>query len=255
MSELFWNKIFGAVLGTALVLFTLSTFSDIFFNPASGGGHGGEHGEEHGETTVAAKGPFPGYPIELPEGGAASAAPVEEGPVDYGTLLRQASVSDGEAVFNANCATCHNVTPDGAQTQAPRLWDIVGRPPASVSDYANYSAALQDAGYDWTYEHLDGFIERPGRYVRGTNMAFLGLRQQGMRMDVIAYLRSLSDNPQPLPEPLPEEAEAPVEVDVDGADADGEATDGETTDEVAPEDDADEDATADETPEADDGSQ
>lgn len=55
----------------------------------------------------------------------------------------------------------------------------------------------------WGYAQLDGFLERPSAYAPGTAMTFAGLRDEGQRMDLIAYLRSLSETPMALPDPLP----------------------------------------------------
>lgn len=215
MGELFWNKIFGAVLGTALVLFSLVTVSDILFDPmAHGSGHGSDHGhgsahgddhaEGHATTKVAHNSPFPGYPIELPETGTGTTVVVEEGPVDYGVLLAAANPGAGERVFSANCASCHNIGPDAAHGQGPRMWDVVGQPAAAKAGYG-YSSALAGWDQNWSYENLDGFIERPARYVSGTAMNFRGVGNEAVRMDLIAYLRTLSDSPYPLPDPLPAE--------------------------------------------------
>ncbi len=46
MGELGLNKIFGALIATALGVFALQTLSSIVFSHGSDGGH---HGEEHAE--------------------------------------------------------------------------------------------------------------------------------------------------------------------------------------------------------------
>ena len=63
-------------------------------------------------------------------------------------------------------------------------------------------------GMMWTFDNLDQFIANPKGFVPGTAMAFAGLKNPEQRADVIAYLRTLSDNPVPLPTPV---AEAPAE--------------------------------------------
>ena len=40
---------------------------------------------------------------------------------------------------------------------------------------------------------------KPQAFVRGTKMAFAGLPKAQERADVIAYLRTMNDNPPPLP--------------------------------------------------------
>jgi cytochrome c len=40
---------------------------------------------------------------------------------------------------------------------------------------------------------------KPTAYVKGTTMAFAGLRKEQERADVIAYLRTMAETPKPLP--------------------------------------------------------
>ena len=59
-------------------------------------------------------------------------------------------------------------------------------------------SALHDK--PWTYEALDQFIAAPQATVPGTKMTFAGVKKPEERADIILYLRSLSDTPQPLPQ-------------------------------------------------------
>jgi cytochrome c len=63
---------------------------------------------------------------------------------------------------------------------------------------------MQAHGGVWTYDTLNDYLRAPAQVVRGTNMAFAGIRNTEDRVAVIAYLRSISPNPPPLPAPLPE---------------------------------------------------
>ena len=63
----------------------------------------------------------------------------------------------------------------------------------------SYSQALRAKTGPWTYEDINVLIFRPQSYAPGTKMAFVGLANERQRADVIAYLRILSDAPQPLP--------------------------------------------------------
>ena len=54
-------------------------------------------------------------------------------------------------------------------------------------------------GGTWTYEDLYHMIHKPTEYIPGTKMNFIGFKKPEDVADVIAYLRSLSDNPVPLP--------------------------------------------------------
>jgi cytochrome c len=58
---------------------------------------------------------------------------------------------------------------------------------------------MKAKGGNWTYEELSAFLANPRGAVAGTNMSFAGLSRDQQRADVIGYLRSLADTPQPLP--------------------------------------------------------
>ena len=62
-----------------------------------------------------------------------------------------------------------------------------------------YSDALAGFGGVWDYETLNAFLANPKGLVKGTRMSFAGLRKVNDRAALIAYLRTLSDSPQPLP--------------------------------------------------------
>ena len=83
------------------------------------------------------------------------------------------------------------------------------------------------AGTQWTYSSIDSWLENPSSYIRGTTMAFAGLRRDDERADVIAYLASNTPNAPDFPEPLPEDNGADGEA-VEGqeASAEGEASEG-----------------------------
>jgi cytochrome c len=68
-------------------------------------------------------------------------------------------------------------------------------------------------GGAWDYLALNDFLASPSTAVRGTKMAFAGVRNEQDRVALIAYLRSISPNSVPLPAPLPEAAPAAAEGD------------------------------------------
>lgn len=192
MGDLFWNKVAGVLIGGVLVVIVIKELGHILI-PS----HAVALDEEH----VA-------YPIDWAavQGDGGGEAVVEEaGPVDYGLLLAAADLTNGERQFR-RCAGCHTVEEGGASVQGPNLYDIVGSTVAARAGFS-YSGALP-AG-EWSYENLNLFIENPRGYAPGTAMNFNGLGNEGHRIDLIAYLRAQSSNPQPLPAPLP--AEAPAE--------------------------------------------
>ena len=117
--------------------------------------------------------------------------PTEEKPL--AVLLSEASVAEGERI-SRKCRTCHTFEKGGANGVGPNLWNIVGQSRAQVAGF-NYTDAMKNFGGTWTIQDLFDYLQRPQAYIRGTNMAFAGLRRGDERAHLIAYLASLSDNP------------------------------------------------------------
>jgi cytochrome c len=239
MGDLFWNKVAGVIIGGVLVVLIITELGHLLV-PA--------HSVEELTADNTA------YPVDwaaIEGDGAGEVEVVEAGPVDYGMLLASADISSGERITR-RCQSCHTFDDGGATGTGPNLFDIVGRDIAAIAGFG-YSDALNDLEGGWSFEALDGFLESPRNFASGTAMSFAGLRNEDDRMDLIAYLRSLSNSPVALPAALSAmEAEL-----VDGADdamervedaaADGvEAIGDETLEQSPPE------PTEDETP-ADDG--
>lgn len=136
--------------------------------------HVGGHGDE------------PAYAIEVAEAEEASGT---EETVSFEELMASADAAKGEKVFK-KCAACHKV--NGEDATGPHLDGVVGRAVASVAGFG-YSGAMQAHGGDWTPEALDEFLAKPSASVPGTSMSFSGLKKQGDRVDLIAYLQSVSN--------------------------------------------------------------
>ena len=86
----------------------------------------------------------------------------------------------------------------GKNMIGPNLWGVIGRQTASIVDY-KYSKALSTYSKEWTFEEMNGFLIKPASYIKGTKMAFAGLRKEKDRASVILYLNSKSDNPKTIP--------------------------------------------------------
>ncbi len=136
-------------------------------------------------------------------------------------LLHKADIQAGESFFAKKCALCHTHEKGGPHRTGPNQWEVVGQDIASKEGF-NYSDALSDYPGEWTYDELNGFLHKPKKYIPGTIMAYIGIRDAEDRANVIAYLRTLSDSPEPIPE-APAEPEEP-------ADAEGEAQEEPTAD-------------------------
>ena len=71
----------------------------------------------------------------------------------------------------------------------------------AIMEGFNYSEGTEGQAGPWTYDELNEWLYKPSAYAPGTRMAFAGITSDKQRADVIAYLRTLSDNPEPLPSP------------------------------------------------------
>lgn len=123
----------------------------------------------------------------------AVAAVAEEEVVEV-AALDPALVADGEKVFK-KCKACHQVG-DGAKNRSgPVLNGILGRSAASVEGF-KYSKALSAKGEEglvWDDDTLAAFLAAPRKYVKGTKMAFAGLKKDADIEAVAAYLASFPD--------------------------------------------------------------
>jgi cytochrome c len=129
------------------------------------------------------------------EGAAAPAGPTED---TLAVRLTGGSADEGKAAARV-CSACHNFEAGAGSKIGPDLWSVVGRDIASVEDFS-YSGALSEKEGDWDYEKLDEFLANPREWAPGTKMAFAGVKKPDSRANIILYLRSLADSPEPLPE-------------------------------------------------------
>ena len=97
----------------------------------------------------------------------------------------------GEKLFK-RCKACHVVDAEKHKT-GPHLVNIMGRTAGTVEGYKRYSKAIKASGIVWNEETLDRYLEKPKAYVKGTRMAFSGLRKEADRANVIAYLKRYSN--------------------------------------------------------------
>jgi cytochrome c len=140
---------------------------------------------------------------EAPAAGGGAAAPAELAPI--GPKLASANVDNGKALFQKLCFTCHTIDKGGPNKVGPNQWNIVGRKKGSHEGFS-YSSGMEKMGGEWTYEDINHMIFKPTAFVKGTKMAFAGMPKEQDRADVIAYLRTMNDNPPPLPAAQPADA-------------------------------------------------
>ena len=173
------NKIVAAILMVALLIIGIGKISNVIFH--------------------VDKPKTPGYAVEVDQVVSSSSSTVEavEEKIDIAALMALGDSAKGEKIFK-KCAACHSIVKGGKNKIGPALYNVVGRQVGGVSDY-KYSKAL--AGYDksWTIEELNGFLLKPSKWIKGTKMAYAGLRKEEDRASIIKYLNKNSDNPQTLP--------------------------------------------------------
>jgi len=173
------NKIIAAVLMVTLLVIGIGKLSDIIF---------------HVEKLKT-----PGYAVDVEQAVAAGTSNSEkvEEKIDIAALMSMGDLALGEKVFK-KCAACHSIVKGGKNNIGPALYNVVGRQIGVINDY-KYSKALSAYGKEWTFEELNGYLTKPAKWIKGTKMAFAGLRKEKDRASVILYLNQNSDNPLPLP--------------------------------------------------------
>ena len=173
------NKIVAAVLLVALLVIGIGKLSNVIF--------------------YVEKPEKPGYAVEVQQASTSTtaAATAEDKKVDIAALMALGDVNAGEKIFK-KCAACHSINQGGANKIGPALYNVVGRKIGGVADY-KYSKAFVEYGKEWNFEELNGFLIKPSKWIKGTKMAYAGLRKEEDRASVIKYLNQNSDNPLPLP--------------------------------------------------------
>ena len=173
------NKIVAAILMVALLIIGIGKLSNVIFH--------------------VEKPKTPGYAIEVDQATKilSSTKITAEEKIDMVALMAMGDVVLGEKVFK-KCAACHSIVKNGKNNIGPALYNVVGRKAGIITDY-KYSKALASYDKEWTFEELNGYLIKPAKWIKGTKMAFAGLRKEKDRASVIKYLNQNSDNPIPLP--------------------------------------------------------
>ena len=170
------NKILTAVLVVFLVIFGIGKISDIVFHV------------EKPNTSA--------YKVEFAEVDQTKTSSSVQ-TVDIAALLALGTVEDGKKVFK-KCSACHSIKKGGRNNIGPALYNVLGRNMGALEDY-KYSKALIAFGKNWTFDEMNKFLIKPTTYIKGTKMAFAGLRKEKDRASVILYMNANSDSPLDLP--------------------------------------------------------
>ena len=170
------NKIVTAVLVVFLVVFGIGKISDMVFHV------------EKPNTSA--------YKVEISTASSTEDSNTEQ-LVDVTTLLAMGNLDEAKKVWK-KCSACHSIKKDGKNKIGPALYNVLGRNVAALNDY-KYSKAFETYEKSWTFEEMNGFLTKPQAYIKGTKMAFAGLKKEKDRASIILFLNQNSDNPLPLP--------------------------------------------------------
>jgi cytochrome c len=163
------TKITGALCGMFLIFLLGNWAAESLYSA----------GESHGDDHAMA------YEIEVEDEGDHEEA---EDEIDFDTILASADADAGAKVFG-KCKACHKLDA-GANGVGPTLFGVVGRDVAAVDGYG-YSPVLVGLDGDWTPDALNGFLENPKGFAKGTKMSFSGLKKIKDRVNIIAYLQTI----------------------------------------------------------------
>lgn len=197
-----WNKVFGAVLATALLIVGVNIGVDMVMKPH-------HDAEKKGIEIEVAE----GSGGNTPQGGQqADVAP------DWGTVLAAADIAAGDKAHK-KCLQCHTFEKGGKNGIGPNLWNIIGSKHAHLEDF-QYSQAIAGKPGVWGYQELYDFIKNPRAYAPGTKMAFAGISKSQERINLIAWMREQADTPYTIPKPVepPPGSEAPAPLPPPGTD-------------------------------------
>lgn len=97
-------------------------------------------------------------------------------------------IAAGEKVFK-KCKACHTAT-EAKNKIGPHLLGIVDRPAGSVEGfkYSKAMVAAAEGGLVWTAEDIAEYVAKPTAKLKGTKMAFSGLKKEEDVSNLIAYL-------------------------------------------------------------------
>ena len=172
------NKIIAAIILTVVVVFGINKLADIIYNVKA------PEGNTYKVATETKK-------ISKDDNAKA------QGVGNIKALLALGSIDHGKTVFK-KCAACHSVSKGGSNKIGPALWGVIGKKAGSIGNY-KYSKAMSGFGKTWDFEAINTFLIKPNDYVKGTKMAFAGLKKEKDRASIILYLNEQSDSPLPLP--------------------------------------------------------
>ena len=169
------NKIISAIIIVIVLVVGIDKLSEVIFH--------------------VEKPKTPGYVVEVQK--VSTSSDTTETTIDIAALMTMGNSEDGKKIFK-KCVACHSIAKGGKNKIGPALYSVIGRNMASLANY-KYSKALIAYGKSWTFEEMNNFLIKPQVHIKGTKMAFAGLKKEKDRASVILFMNENSDSPLPLP--------------------------------------------------------
>lgn len=164
------NKVVAAILLSSLIAMMVGFIANILYKPHLEPKIRGYSVAVHESSAIQNNNETAAVPINIPE------------------LMKTANADNGREIAK-KCLMCHSLDKDGPNKIGPHLWDVSGRPKASIADY-KYSPALSKIGGSWDDDSLFAFLHKPSSYAPGTKMSFAGLSKPQDIADVILFLKT-----------------------------------------------------------------
>ncbi|MGV6812695.1 MAG: c-type cytochrome [Brevirhabdus sp.] len=153
-----------------------------------------EYSQAIAAAIAAKKAAMAGKPAEEAAAPAAEATTVAsaEAPAEAPAAGGDAAlIAKGEKAFK-KCKSCHQVGEGAKNKTGPVLNGIVGHPAGAVDGfkYSKPMLAAAEGGLVWDEASLDQFLTKPKDMIKGTKMSFSGMKKEGDRAAIIAYLKT-----------------------------------------------------------------
>ena len=172
------NKIIAAIILTIVIVFGVNKLADVIYYVKA------PEGNTYNIVTETK---------EISKGDTVKTG----GDINISALLALGNIDHGKMIFK-KCAACHSASKGGGNKIGPALWGVIGRKAGSIGDY-KYSKAMSGFGKIWDFETVNTFLIKPKDYIKGTKMAYAGLKKGKDRASIILYLNEQGDSPLPLP--------------------------------------------------------
>ena len=96
----------------------------------------------------------------------------------------------GKKVYR-KCKACHTIAQGAKHRVGPNLYKIIDKKAGTAEGY-RYSKAMKNSELIWSVENLSLYLVNPRKFIKGTKMAFAGLKKETDITNVIYYINEMS---------------------------------------------------------------